>query len=229
MIILDYLLTIKSISMKPIMKSTLFILLLINILFCIGCFDNSSKSSNKSQSKQVEKTATNKGNKETVFMPDTSINQIKLLNSKSIIQKTGNLMPFIIDEGKFPYVYLTNKNKTQYLKLTFYPGSNKNEFSFFEVGKIQNYKDNKPDKVIKLDNFITGQGIKLGLSKRNLIDIMGNDYISKKINEYEILIYTLDNYNESNFLQRYNFPSYKAKYKFKNNSLVYYSFGFKYP
>ena len=77
--------------------------------------------------------------------------------------------------------------------------------------------------------FLTGKGIKLEITKQELIDSLGDP--RETINEkgYTILSYRIDNYEQSDFLKHYNLPCYYGKYIFKNNKLIEFAFGFEYP
>lgn len=73
--------------------------------------------------------------------------------------------------------------------------------------------------------FSTENGIKLGISKEDLLKIKGNNFVE----EGDVIKYTLDDFNNSSFLQKYNLPIYFSNYTFKYNKLIEIYFGFEYP
>jgi hypothetical protein len=160
--------------------------------------------------------------------PDISINKvIYLLDSKSIINSIGNQKNNIIEDENPTRVQLKNKAETQYLILYHLAGSNTNSFNMFEVG----YLSHRDKTFLKTDftSFISGNGIRLGISKEALIRIIGKNYIKKQEKGLEIIEYRIDGRDNFNmFLDQYNMPMYSADYYFKNDKLVKFIFGFPY-
>lgn len=159
------------------------------------------------------------------IVPDTSINgKIFLLNVKSVKKEMGDIMSKLDDKKDLPDIYFSNKNKSQYLRMIFHPGSFKNSFSMFEVGYIS--PKVKVKNKLKYNTFYTERNIKLGMTKTKFLSIMGKNV--KKINIDNIYILRIDEPSNS-FLEMYGLPIYEAKYYFKGTILVKFLFGFKYP
>jgi hypothetical protein len=158
--------------------------------------------------------------------PDTSLNGIILRNSKSADNVIGTDNK--IDEKEQYHFYSLMGAET--LTLTKHPGDGKNQISVFRVS----YSD-KADygyKQLKVENFQTEKGIKLGLTKKQLIEKLGNCYAVVDSTENCIeLYYRIENPKDSKtkILESNNMPVYYATYTFCNDKLRYYEFGFEYP
>jgi hypothetical protein len=171
----------------------------------------------------IEKLKKNNCN---LFEPDTSLNGIALRNSKStdIAIGTDNK----IDEKEQYHFYSLMDVET--LTLTQHPGDGKNQISIFSVS----YSD-KADygyKQLKVETFQTEKGIKLGLTKQQLVDKLGNCYAVVDSTENCIeLYYRIENPKDSKtkILECNNMPVYYATYTFCKDKLSYYEFGFEYP
>lgn len=181
-----------------------------------------NKIENDSKTKLKEKLSQNRK-----FMPDTSINGLSLINSKSILNSLGDLMQYLEKEKEIPYVLILSKDKKQYLKLSFFPGSNKNEFSYFEIGLLKDKLLNKKNNLLsKYKIFVTENNIKIGISKQAFLKNRNKHFLKTKNND--LYTYEVIDFKNSAFLKAYNMPSYRAKYRFDNDTLVQLEFGFDY-
>ena len=158
--------------------------------------------------------------------PDTSISDIILRNSKSADKVIGTNN--ISDERGQYHFY--SKMDAETLTLTQHPGDGKNQISIFNI----TYSD-KADhgyKQLNIDAFKTEKGIKLGMSKSEVLSRLGNCYVvvdsTKELIE---LYYRLENPKDSktNVLKNHNMPAYYAIYEFWKNELKNFEFGFEYP
>jgi len=158
--------------------------------------------------------------------PDTSLNGITLRNSKSADNVIGTDNK--IDEKEQYHFY--SLMDAEILTLTQHPGDGKNQISVFSVS----YSD-KADygyKQLKVENFQTEKGIKLGLTKKQLVEKLGSCYAVVDSTESCIeLYYRIENPKDSKskILERNNMPLYYATYTFCKDKLRYYEFGFEYP
>jgi hypothetical protein len=167
---------------------------------------------------------------ENQFVPDSTINNFKLCTKTGLFRDTYNFLDSLNGGDGPDWFILLVSNQNQVFKLWFYPGGYADEFSYFEV-----YQGSNPDleglkfKRIKSDHFITESGIRLGISKEELFEIKGNNYSNEHSTENEI-IYSFDSDSElHDFLMRKNEAGYIAKYKFVENELVEFGFGYIYP
>ncbi len=79
-----------------------------------------------------------------------------------------------------------------------------------------------------LVGFSTESGIALGMSKDRLTAIKGKSHQVIRRGNAETLHYTISDPGNS-FLRRYNMPLYRAEYRFVNDKLIRFAFGFEYP
>jgi hypothetical protein len=161
------------------------------------------------------------------FPPDISVNGIFLQDNASVETHVGDLIPRLIMENDSLTYYLLNTEASQFFKLAFHPGSMRNAFSIFEVGSLTRTIDKQHSTTLKTKEFVTENGVKLGISKQDIIEKKGTSFEKLKGNSIR---YVLDDFENSPFLKRYNTPVYFAVYEFdRNNLLIKYTFGFEYP
>lgn len=157
------------------------------------------------------------------IIPDTSVNDIKLSDTTAVVAGYNDLKYNIIkSEDTLPYVIFTNENKTEMLKLYLFYGTKNNEFYQIEISPYDNSTMTNPTKYKK---FSTESGIKLGISKKDLIKLKGNNFIETN----HVLQYEISDYEKSYFLEKYNLPIYFAEYTFCQDKLCKIYFGFEYP
>ena len=158
--------------------------------------------------------------------PDTSFVGIKLRDAESTIKVLGKQTKL---EGDSLNVFYSN-DKKQTLRLTVHPGDYFNQVSIFRISYADNAKQNF--RRINSTTFETEKGIKLGISKKEIIEKLGTCYISKDSTNTTIeLNYRLELPNDSNtkLLKSSNMPIYYASYKLSNDKLENIEFGFEYP
>jgi hypothetical protein len=209
---------------------TIILLLLIILYSCTNKKEldiNSKNISIKNNKKfALTKNVSIKNIDSFNLKPDLKINNLELVNPQSIIENLGDLKTIMKEDEGLPYVYFTDKNKKQLLTLISFPGSSYNDIYQIIVEKNKT-KNNLP--IIQVDNFTTDSNITLGMSKLEIIKLKGDFFIEKKLDKNEILLYSINDYNKSDFLKRYNLPSYFMEFTFFNNKLIKLKFGFDYP
>ena len=184
-------------SILPIIK------LLIILVSVLGCAKNETYKDN--------------------IVPDISVNDIKLSDTTTVVLGYSDLKYNVIeDKEELPYVIFTNENKTEILKLYLFYGTKKNEFYQAEISPYDKKIVPNPTKYA---NFSTESGIKLGISKKDLIKIKGNNFVETN----HVLRYEISDYEKSHFLEKYNMPIYFAEYTFDQDKLSKIYFGFEYP
>ncbi|NVJ61067.1 MAG: hypothetical protein HWE27_11800 [Gammaproteobacteria bacterium] len=152
---------------------------------------------------------------------DTGINELKLENAnsgKSLLSE----MPLNCKAVVVDYYCFFNKDETQNIELNWHPGSNR--FTISEVtvkyGKGDKSSINYPSNT---SEFMTIKGIKLGVSP---------SYLKNKLGEPTSINANVYYYRaESNqyIFEEYNMPIYYGQYKFENEALIEFRFGFEYP
>ena len=156
--------------------------------------------------------------------PDTSLSSIKLRDAESAttILKVKQL------NGDTTYNF-SSSDKMEILSVTVHPGDY-SQISIFQVKYAD--KKNIRTKSLTIDHFATEKNIKLGLTKNEVIAVFGHCYsISDSTDKGISINYRLESPQDSRtkILERQNMPIYYATYKFSNNKLVEYEFGFEYP
>lgn len=180
----------------------LIIKLLIILVSVLGCAKNETYKEN--------------------IVPDISVNDIKLSDTAAVVLGYSDLKYNIIEDKEvLPYAIFTNENKTEILKLYLFYGTKRNEFYQVEISPYD--KKTVPNPT-KYKNFSTESGVKLGISKKDLIKIKGNNFVETN----NILWYEISDYEKSHFLEKYNLPIYFAEYTFDQDKLRKIYFGFEY-
>ena len=157
------------------------------------------------------------------IVPDISVNDIKLSDTAAVVLGYSDLKYNVIeDKEALPYAIFTNENKTEILKLYLFYGTKRNEFYQAEISAYDKKAVPNPTKYA---NFFTESGIKLGISKKDLIKIKGNNFVETN----HVLRYEISDYEKSHFLEKYNLPIYFAEYTFDQDKLCKIYFGFEYP
>lgn len=158
--------------------------------------------------------------------PDTSLSKINLRDSKSTELIISNKDK--IDDNDQYHYYSTMYRET--LTMTQHPGDGKYQISIFKV----EYSD-KADygyRKLNIDTFKTEKGIKLGMSKKQIIERLGSCYVANDSSKgYIELYYRLETPNDSKtkILENNNMPIYYASYKLWKDRLEKFEFGFEYP
>ena len=178
------------------------------------------KNNKKEEKRYVAKDTLIEG-----FTPEMSVNSIELQNYKSTERLNKNLTTVEAVNGEsFPHVDFSNSSNTERLRLIAHYGGTRNAFSEMEV--TYNSIENNVN-ILEIHNFQSGRGIKLGMSRKEVENILGEANINFE-NKLRYRIVDV-NTDTSEFLEKYNYPSYYIDAEFNDNKLVKYRFGFDYP
>jgi hypothetical protein len=158
--------------------------------------------------------------------PDTSLSNINLRDSRSSIAIIGEKDK--IDDNEEYHYYSTMYRET--LTLTQHPGDGRYSISIFKVENSD--KADHGYRKLEIDTFKTEKGIKLGITKKEVIEKLGVSYFSKDSSKNSIeLYYRLETPHDSKtkILESNNMPIYYASYRFWKDKLSSFEFGFEYP
>ena len=158
--------------------------------------------------------------------PDTSLSGVTLRNSSSADKILGT--DNIVDDNEEYHFYSLMDAETLTLKQ--HPGDGKNQISVFSVAFSD--KAYYGYKQLNFATFQTEKGIKLGLTKEQVIEKLGNCYaVVDSIKDCIEIYYRIENPKDSRtrILETNNMPVYYGAYTFSKNKLRYYEFGFEYP
>ena len=158
--------------------------------------------------------------------PDTSVVGIKIENIESTLKILGKQTKL---EGDSTHFFYSN-DKKQKLGLTVHPGSYYSQVSIFNISYSDN--SNQNFRQINTKEFKTEKEIKLGISKKEILEKLGNCYTAKDSTKNSIeLNYKIELPNDSKtkLLTNNNMPVYYAIYRLTNDKLENIEFGFEYP
>ncbi|MEG1592096.1 hypothetical protein [Chryseobacterium sp.] len=158
--------------------------------------------------------------------PGKSLSGIILRNSESAAKIVGSENS-VNSLGQYRFY---SKLESEILTLTQHPGDSKNQISIIKVEKSN--KKNGGFKELNFDSFKTEKGIKLGLTKKQIIQKLGHCYAPiDSTKDYIELYYVIEQPKDSKskILENNNMPKYFASYKLWNDRLEQFEFGFEYP
>lgn len=175
---------------------------------------------------EYEKRQELKNSKCAFVDPDTSVVGINIRNAESTLNILGKQTKL---EGDATHIFYSS-DKKQKLRLTVHPGDYYSEVSIFNISYSDYSKQNV--RQIKTKEFETEKGIKLGISKKEIIKKLGTCYVAKDSTKNGIVLnyrIELPNDSKTKLLKSNNMPIYYATYRLTNDKLENIEFGFEYP
>lgn len=160
---------------------------------------------------------------------DLSISGIFLDDPESVARVIGTPPPPVEIGDDFPTLQVCNSARTELLVLVFLYGGTKDAYSQIRVSEMP--KPSPPCVVppAGVTHFVTGKGVRLGMSTADLIRALGQGYSQSRQGNDTVLSYRLSGIDRSPLLQRFNMPVYAGSYRFRRGKLVAFEFGFPYP
>lgn len=160
---------------------------------------------------------------------DLSISGIALNNVQHAKAPWGNTPALDDPEGDRPTAYYCNADNTERLGLVYYEGDTAYIIGEFKLEQVNTpYVDCSPSPQ-PIAHFISGKGISLGMSREQVVGLLGHPHHQHPQLDEIVLIYRIDNKSESDFLQHHSAPAYFGQYHFKQEKLVKFGFGFEFP
>jgi hypothetical protein len=157
--------------------------------------------------------------------PDTSVCGIKIRDAASAAAIIGNSPADSLGQYHF-----YSKLEAETLTLVQHPGDAKNQISIFKVAYSD--KASYSYRQLPLHAFSTEKGIRLGMSKKQLLEKLGTCYnpLDSTRNSM-VLSYRIEAPKDSKtrLLATNSMPIYYASYKLNNDKVVALEFGFEYP
>lgn len=200
-------------------------LLFILIAMLASCKD-SNQESVAADAKDTTETALRRESSACEFNnPDTSLSGIVLRDSETAEKLLG--VKELLGDTAY---YFSSKDRNQILEVKVYPGDGISQVSYFRVGSaVSAVSKAAPTSIVE---FASEKGIRLGIAKEELVSLLGNCFTEKDSSASAItLSYRLELPADSKtgFLKRQNMPIYHGAYKFVNDKLSEFEFGFEYP
>ena len=198
------------------------LLILLTASFVASCSDSSDKQNRLELVPEPDKDLREEYEKQQVLKKtgcifsssDYTLAGIELRNAASTVRVLGKDIQLAGDSTHLFY----SANRKQLLALTVFAGDYLNQVSAFLVSYAPNSKQAYP-KMETLD-FVTEQGIRLGISKKELTRKLGRCYTVKDSTASTITL---------NYRIEQDMPVYFARYQFRNDRLEVMGFGFEYP
>lgn len=157
---------------------------------------------------------------------DTSLAGVMILDSASFDGLAGKNNDFCFGET---YCFISSNNE-EILRLTMHPGNSPYSVSEFEA--MCSAELNKKNKILPVEHFTSGKGVRLGMSKQDIVNLFGTEYKSEdSTKNFMRLNYRIEIPADTRtwLLQRYNMPIYYSIYEFRGDKLQRFKFGFEYP
>ncbi len=161
--------------------------------------------------------------------PDTALANVVLEDAQSSTAALGSIPSDSFSEGNegFPHVDFASSDGSHWISFFFYYGDALDNYAAMRLSRTRptNVRDTLPNAL-----FRSGMGIILGMTEADVIAKLGSCYsIYRGGDGHALLRYSIKDFAHSDFLGRYNMPSYFAVLEFDQDELIEYSFGFDYP
>lgn len=160
---------------------------------------------------------------------DISLSSIQLDDATSAKTPFG-MQPELDDPNSDrPKFFVCNIDNTERLALVYYEGDTDYVISEFQVEQVETRYVSCAKSPMLIDHFTSGKGIALGMTRPQLVRLLGQPHHEHPQLDETVLIYRIDNKQDSGFLQNHGAPAYFGQYHFKQEKLVRFSFGFELP
>ncbi len=162
--------------------------------------------------------------------PDIAIYGVELGDPLSAALQLGSSYELVEDDGGLPFAVFTNAAETEVLKLYKHHGDKSGSFREVEVLATGDLESDVDATVLDTPHFRTGRGIKLGLSRKEVVDRFGPCAATGNTETgADVIRYEITDIATSDLLKAQNMPLYYAEYAFEQDKLVRFVFGFSYP
>ena len=131
-------------------------------------------------------------------------------------------------DAMHPHMSLCDHDKHEKLVIEFYERDTDIVINEMRVERVQTRHVDCTVPPQHVEQFISGKGIRLGMSKKAVTDILGKGYRESVHPDEQIVSYRIDD-KDAALLQRHNAPAYYGQYYFRENRLVRFEMGFEFP
>lgn len=163
------------------------------------------------------------------FIPDSIAAGVLLRDTTSAIAVLGRFPTeeLLEDHRDMPRASFFNQDSTEILTVYIHYGGYRNEYCELRISEPEG---GSVRAALPIARFTSGRGVKLGLSVAEVVRMFGNTPARDIGNNGNVrLSYAIKDFAASTFLQRFNYPSYYARFSFEHDQLIDYRFGFEYP
>lgn len=204
-----------------------FVSIVFTILILTSCKNRNQKDKHSPTATkaihQVEKDTSSIAKMQ--FKPDTTIGKISLLSTIDANHYLGKSTEDRLKNNLRPHISVVSNDASQRLVVYFNNDNTNQEFSEFSIQ--YNTQENQHDKTVTDSIFQTESGIRLGMTMHQVKSIKGKP-VSQRNGKTTLLYYEISDFDNSEFLKKHDLPIYYTNYKFKDNHLISFSFGFEY-
>ncbi len=155
---------------------------------------------------------------------DTVIHGIRLGDDQSAVRVLGRAYETVMVDAdtRLAWTLFASRDSKQLLALRRHPG--RSEQSFMEAEVKYGRHDRGPIKLAPYE-FASGGGIKLGMTRRNVVRLLGPCFSTAREGTAETIRYALLD-QAVPLLQSVKALKYYAEYEFQNGRLVRFRFGY---
>jgi hypothetical protein len=158
---------------------------------------------------------------------DRTVHGVTLGDAKSALAVLGDDHRNVVNDRQtdFPWILFASRDNKQILAFRHHAGDIVD--SYLEVEVKYGRDDRNPPK-LNVFEFVTGNGIKLGIKRRPFLRKMGPCFTSTVKGHTEIIRYELaEKEPKTPILKAANMPQYYAEYEFDHGVLVRMKFGYE--
>lgn len=159
---------------------------------------------------------------------DTTVHGITLANSESTRRVLGADYKSVLSDrmSDYAWVIFASRDNKQLLRLRHHAGDLADSYMEFEV---KYGRDSRQPKQLKVYEFLSGKGAKLGMTKKQVVALFGPCFRSVTKEGSEIVRYEIEadqGAEQPPLLKAANMPGYYAEYEFRSGRLVRFAFGY---
>ncbi|NWG23860.1 MAG: hypothetical protein HXY30_05485 [Pseudorhodoplanes sp.] len=157
---------------------------------------------------------------------DRTVHGVTLGDAKSALAVLGDDHRNVVNDRQtdFPWILFASRDNKQILAFRHHAGDIID--SYLEVEVKYGRDDRSPPK-LNVFEFVTGNGIKLGMKRRPFLRRMGPCFTSSVNGKTEIIRYEIaEKEPKAPILKAANMPQYYAEYEFDHGVLVRMKFGY---
>ena len=163
------------------------------------------------------------------FIPDSVLAGVVLRDTTSALSVLGRIPgeSLLDDHQGMPRASFFNRDNTEVLTVHIHYGGYTKEYCELRLSPPDH---ELPRAALPVEGSSSGRGVALAISEAGIVRKFGTGAVrSVGNNGNVVLAYAIKDHASSPFLQRFNYPSYYARFTFERGRLIDYRFGFEYP
>jgi len=157
---------------------------------------------------------------------DVEVGEMELMDPVTTTYWLGGPVPFQYRDVR-PTARYTNADGTELLTVASHHGNVRDSVSEIDVQPVEGRCG--PCQTVEVEQFVSGRGVRLGMTKDEVIGALGKAGSETSADGLIQLEYRIRKPKAPEFLEEYNVPGYYGVYTFRDGVLVQYAFGFELP